>query len=37
MTPAEVLAFLNDSFSEMVEAVFEQNGMLEEFLFNSSW
>lgn len=32
MTPAQVVAFLNDYFSEMVDAVFEQNGMLDKFL-----
>ena len=32
MTPAQVVTFLNDYFSEMVEAVFEQNGMLDKFL-----
>ncbi|HVY93085.1 MAG TPA: adenylate/guanylate cyclase domain-containing protein [Bryobacteraceae bacterium] len=32
MTPAQVVAFLNDYFSEMVEAVFEQNGVLDKFL-----
>jgi class 3 adenylate cyclase len=32
MTPAQVVAFLNDYFSEMVDAVFEQGGMLDKFL-----
>jgi class 3 adenylate cyclase len=32
MTPVQVVTFLNDYFSEMVEAVFEQNGMLDKFL-----
>jgi class 3 adenylate cyclase len=32
MTPTQVVTFLNDYFSEMVEAVFEQNGMLDKFL-----
>ncbi len=32
MTPAQVVAFLNDYFSEMVDAVFEQNGMLDKFM-----
>jgi len=32
MTPQQVVTFLNDYFSEMVEAVFEQNGMLDKFL-----
>ena len=32
MTPAQVVKFLNDYFSEMVDAVFEQNGMLDKFL-----
>ena len=32
MTPHQVVAFLNDYFSEMVDAVFEQNGMLDKFL-----
>jgi class 3 adenylate cyclase len=32
MTPAQVVTFLNDYFSEMVDAVFEQNGMLDKFL-----
>lgn len=32
MTPAQVVSFLNDYFSEMVEAVFEQNGVLDKFL-----
>ena len=32
MTPQQVVAFLNDYFSEMVDAVFEQNGILDKFL-----
>ena len=32
MAPAQVVAFLNDYFSEMVDAVFEQEGMLDKFL-----
>ena len=32
MTPAQVVTFLNDYFSEMVDAVFEHNGMLDKFL-----
>ena len=32
MTPAQVVTFLNEYFSEMVDAVFEQNGMLDKFL-----
>src|SRR5262249_41011155 len=28
MTPEQIIAFLNDYFSEMVEAVFEQHGVL---------
>ena len=32
MTPAQVVTFLNDYFSEMVDAVFEQGGMLDKFL-----
>jgi class 3 adenylate cyclase len=32
MTPQQVVAFLNDYFSEMVDAVFEQNGLLDKFL-----
>lgn len=32
MTPQNVVAFLNDYFSEMVDAVFEQNGVLDKFL-----
>ena len=32
MTPAQVVAFLNDYFSEMVEAVFEQGGILDKFM-----
>ena len=32
MTPAQVVSFLNDYFSEMVEAVIEQNGVLDKFI-----
>jgi len=32
MSPAQVVTFLNDYFSEMVDAVFEQNGMLDKFM-----
>jgi class 3 adenylate cyclase len=32
MTPQQVVTFLNDYFSEMVDAVFEQNGILDKFL-----
>jgi adenylate cyclase len=32
MTPEQVVAFLNDYFSEMVEAVMEQGGMLDKYL-----
>jgi adenylate cyclase len=32
MTPAQVVTFLNDYFSEMVDAVFEQDGMLDKFM-----
>lgn len=32
MAPADVVAFLNDYFSEMVEAVFEQGGVLDKFM-----
>jgi class 3 adenylate cyclase len=32
MTPNQVVSFLNDYFSEMVEAVFEQCGVLDKFM-----
>ncbi len=32
MTPAQIVSFLNDYFSEMVDAVFEHEGMLDKFL-----
>ena len=32
MTPSQVVSFLNDYFSEMVDAVFAQEGMLDKFL-----
>ena len=32
MAPAEVVSFLNGYFSEMVEAVFEQGGILDKFM-----
>ena len=32
MTPQQVVSFLNAYFSEMVEAVFEQGGVLDKFL-----
>ena len=32
MTPEQVVTFLNDYFSEMVDAVFEQQGVLDKFL-----
>jgi len=32
MTPAQIVAFLNDYFSEMVEAVFDQSGILDKFM-----
>jgi class 3 adenylate cyclase len=32
MAPAQVVSFLNDYFSEMVEAVFEQRGVLDKFI-----
>ena len=32
MVPQQVVAFLNDYFSEMVDAVFEQSGVLDKFM-----
>lgn len=32
MTPAEVVTFLNHYFSDMVEAVFDQGGILDKFM-----
>ena len=32
MEPSEVVAFLNDYFTEMVEAVFEEQGFLDKFI-----
>jgi len=32
MTPQQVVGFLNDYFSEMVDAVFEQGGVLDKFM-----
>jgi class 3 adenylate cyclase len=32
MTPQQVVAFLNDYFTEMVDAVFEHGGVLDKFL-----
>ena len=32
MTPQQVVSFLNDYFSEMVDAVFEQGGVLDKFM-----
>jgi class 3 adenylate cyclase len=32
MTPEQIIAFLNEYFSEMVEAVFEQHGVLDKFI-----
>ena len=32
MAPEQVITFLNDYFSEMVEAVFEQHGVLDKFI-----
>jgi adenylate cyclase len=32
MTPEQIITFLNDYFSEMVDAVFEQHGVLDKFI-----
>jgi class 3 adenylate cyclase len=32
MAPSQVVSFLNDYFSEMVEAVFDQGGVLDKFM-----
>ena len=32
MTPEQIITFLNDYFSEMVDAVFEQHGILDKFI-----
>ncbi|HEU5193714.1 MAG TPA: adenylate/guanylate cyclase domain-containing protein [Methylomirabilota bacterium] len=32
MTPESIIAFLNEYFSEMVDAVFEQHGVLDKFI-----
>ena len=32
MSPEQIINFLNDYFSEMVEAVFEQHGVLDKFI-----
>lgn len=32
MTPSQVVTFLNDYFTEMVDAVFAQDGMLDKFM-----
>ena len=32
MSPEQIITFLNDYFSEMVEAVFEQHGVLDKFI-----
>ena len=32
MSPEDIIAFLNDYFSEMVDAVFEQQGVLDKFI-----
>ncbi len=32
MTPEQIITFLNDYFTEMVDAVFEQHGVLDKFI-----